>query len=148
MFTGFFRRHGRPIRVAVARAGGGLHNSASQLSFQRAQTLSKLPVRNPIYRVFVSIDSLISSSAFEFTDWLRRTAQAYSVFLDRFRISGMRRIFIDMIDDGATFGMFFGLGLLMFALPPFSGTGDIWNWAGNMPSRSPTSTARSSEDAA
>src|SRR6185503_13605501 len=58
---------------------------------------------------------------------LRRAAQAYSVFVDRFRISGIKRIFIDLIDDGATFGMFFGLALLMFALPPFSGTGDIWN---------------------
>ena len=89
--------------------------------------MSKLPVGNPIYRVFVWVDALISSSAFELTDGLRRAAQAYSVFVDRFRISGIKRIFIDLIDDGATFGMFFGLALLMFALPPFSGTGDIWN---------------------
>jgi penicillin-binding protein 1A len=116
------------VRVAVAPAVGGLHNSEhSNLTFWRAQTLNKLPVRNPIYRVFVWIDALISSTAFELTDWLRRSAQAYSVFVGRFRISGFRRILIDIIDDGATFGMFFGLGLLMFALPPFSGTGDIWN---------------------
>jgi penicillin-binding protein 1A len=89
--------------------------------------LSKLPIRNPIYRLFVRIDALVSSSVFELTDWLRRSASAYSVFVDRFRIRGIRRFFVDLIDDAATFGMFFGLGLLMYALPPFSGTGDIWN---------------------
>jgi penicillin-binding protein 1A len=89
--------------------------------------LNKLPIRNPIYRLFVRADALISSSVFEFTDWLRRSASAYSVFVDRFRIRGIRRLIVDLADDGATFGMFFGLGLLMYALPPFSGTGDIWN---------------------
>jgi penicillin-binding protein 1A len=77
--------------------------------------------------MFVRIDALISSSAFELTDWLRRSASAYSVFVDRFRIRGIRRLVVDLSDDAATFGMFFGLGLLMYALPPFSGTGDIWN---------------------
>jgi penicillin-binding protein 1A len=77
--------------------------------------------------MFVRIDALISSSAFELTDWLRRSASAYSVFVDRFRIRGIRRLVVDLSDDAATFGMFFGLALLMYALPPFSGTGDIWN---------------------
>ena len=89
--------------------------------------MNKLPIRNPIYRFFVRADALISSSVFEFTDWLRRSAAAYSVFVDRFRIRGIRRLIVDLADDGATFGMFFGLGLLMYALPPYSGTGDIWN---------------------
>jgi penicillin-binding protein 1A len=89
--------------------------------------LSKLPIRNPIYRFFVRIDSLVSSSVFEASDLIRRKGQAYSVFVDRFRIRGLKRLAVDLIDDGATFGMFFGLGLLMYALPPFSGTGDIWN---------------------
>jgi penicillin-binding protein 1A len=89
--------------------------------------LSKLPIRNPIYRLFVRIDALVSSSVFEASDLVRRKAMAYSVFVDRFRIRGLKRFVIDLVDDGATFGMFFGLGLLMYALPPFSGTGDIWN---------------------
>ena len=89
--------------------------------------MSKLPIRNPIYRMFVRLDALISSSVFEASDALRRWASAYSVFVDRFRIRGIRRFFVDILDDGATFAMFFGIGLLMYALPPFSGTGDIWN---------------------
>jgi penicillin-binding protein 1A len=89
--------------------------------------LNQLPVRNPIYRMFVKLDAVISSSVFELTDALRRWSSAYSIFVDRFRIRGIRRIIVDLTDDGATFAMFFGLGLLMYALPPFSGTGDIWN---------------------
>jgi penicillin-binding protein 1A len=34
---------------------------------------------------------------------------------------------VDLADDAATFGLVFAIGLLVFALPPFSGTGDIWN---------------------
>ncbi|HEY7766250.1 MAG TPA: PBP1A family penicillin-binding protein [Aestuariivirgaceae bacterium] len=89
--------------------------------------MSKLPINNPIYRAFVRLDALISSSVFEASEALRRWASAYSVFVDRFRIRGIRRFFVDILDDGATFAMFFGIGLLMYALPPFSGTGDIWN---------------------
>ena len=90
-------------------------------------SVSKLPVRNPLYRFFVELDSLISSSLFELSDWLRRAGMVYSNFVYRFRIRGIRRIFVDIVDDAASFAMFAGVGLLMYALPPFSGTGDIWN---------------------
>ena len=89
--------------------------------------MNKLPIRNPVYRFFVELDSLVSSTVFEVSDWLRRAGMVYSNFVYRFRIRGIRRIFVDIVDDGASFAMFAGLGLLMYALPPFSGTGDIWN---------------------
>jgi penicillin-binding protein 1A len=75
----------------------------------------------------MGLDALVGSTLFEISDGLRRRAMAYAVFLDRFRIRGFRRVLVDILDDGATFTMFAGIGLLMFALPPFSGTGDIWN---------------------
>jgi penicillin-binding protein 1A len=39
----------------------------------------------------------------------------------------LKRVFIDLLDDGLTFGVIFCFLLLAYALPPFSGTGDVWN---------------------
>jgi penicillin-binding protein 1A len=44
-----------------------------------------------------------------------------------FRISGIIRVLIDLIDDLMTFGVAASFALLAYALPPFSGEGDIWN---------------------
>ena len=59
---------------------------------------------------------------------LRRTGSAYSSWLHRyFLIRGLRRLVVGLADDGLTLGLLFAFALLAFALPPFSGTGDIWN---------------------
>jgi penicillin-binding protein 1A len=82
---------------------------------------------NPVYLFFWKADSFFSSWGYEALDALRRWGSAYSSFLYRFRISGLRRIAIDLLDDAATFGTAVAIAILAFALPPFSGTGDIWN---------------------
>ena len=89
--------------------------------------MSRLPFRNPLYRTFWIFDSYVSSGVFEAWDALKRWGSAYSSFLHRFRIKGPKRFAIDLIDDGATFGTVIAFGLLAYALPPFSGTGDVWN---------------------
>ena len=89
--------------------------------------MSKLPTSNAIYRFFWTFDSIVSSSVFEAWDGLKRGGSAYSSFLYRFKITGLRRIFVDLADDAATFGTVFAFCLLAYALPPFSGTGDVWN---------------------
>jgi penicillin-binding protein 1A len=80
-----------------------------------------------LFRQFWAFDSRVSSGLFEAWDFLKRWGSAYSSFLYRFRLAGMRRLFVGLIDDAATFGTIFVFGLLYFALPPFSGTGDVWN---------------------
>ena len=89
--------------------------------------MAKLPSNNIIYRFFWAFDSYVSSGVFETWDWLKRCGSAYSSFLYRFRLSGLRRIFFDLLDDFATFGTIAAFCLLAYALPPFSGTGDWWN---------------------
>jgi len=89
--------------------------------------VKKFKKTNPVYAFFWKADSFFSSWGFEVTDTLRRAGSAYSSFLYRFRISGLRRIVVDLLDDMATFGTVFAFGLLAYALPPFSGTGDVWN---------------------
>ncbi|MCB1378988.1 MAG: PBP1A family penicillin-binding protein [Alphaproteobacteria bacterium] len=89
--------------------------------------MSKLPARNSISGKLWRLDAIVSSAIFESWDWLKRFASAYSAFLYRFRLRGLKRIVIDLVDDGVTFGVLFCFGLLAYALPPFSGTGDVWN---------------------
>ena len=69
----------------------------------------------------------MSSSLFEVWDWLKRSGSGYSASLQRFRLRGPKRLVIDLLDDGVTFGVLFCFALLAYALPPFSGTGDVWN---------------------
>ena len=90
--------------------------------------MEKLPTRNPVYRAIWKGDAFVSSTLFEAWDALKRGGSAYSSFLYRyFRFSGVKRIIIDLMDDFFTFGVAIAFGLLAYALPPFSGTGDIWN---------------------
>jgi penicillin-binding protein 1A len=88
--------------------------------------LAKSPKKSS-YQTIMWLDSYVSSAVYEFFDGIKRTASAYSSFVQRFRLSGPKRIVIDLIDDMATFGTVIVFGLLAFALPPFSGTGDVWN---------------------
>jgi penicillin-binding protein 1A len=87
-----------------------------------------LPTRNWLFRAIWTADSYVSSTLFETWDVIKRGASAYSSFLHRhFRMSGPRRWLIDGLDDFFTFGVVIAFALLAYALPPFSGTGDIWN---------------------
>jgi penicillin-binding protein 1A len=73
------------------------------------------------------LDSYVSSGVYELLDAVRRSASAYSSFVHRFKLSGPKRLVVDLLDDMATFGTVVCFGLLAYALPPFSGTGDVWN---------------------
>lgn len=52
----------------------------------------------------LSIDSSIDAGMFATFRWLERRWTGYADFLDRFRISGFKRIFIDLTSDGLTYG--------------------------------------------
>ena len=90
--------------------------------------LSLLPTRNRIYRAIWTADSYVSSAVHEIWHALRAGGSAYSSWLYRwFRLSGLKRIVVDLVDDGFTFLVVLAFGLLAYAVPPFSGAGDIWN---------------------
>jgi penicillin-binding protein 1A len=70
----------------------------------------------------------VSTALFEIWDGVKRATSAYSSFLhSHFRLSGPRRWLIDLTDDVFTFGVVAAFGLITFALPTFSDTGDVWN---------------------
>ena len=89
--------------------------------------MSKLPSRESLSGRLWRADSIVSTAVFEAWDFLKRAHSAYRSFLERFRIRGLKRVFIDLLDDGVTFGVILCFLLLAYALPPFSGTGDVWN---------------------
>ena len=90
--------------------------------------MAKLPTRFMIIRTVWKGDAAFSSTMFEIWDGLKRAGSAYSSFLYRyFKVPRLLRPVIDIIDDMATFGTVIAFGLLAYALPPFSGTGDWWN---------------------
>ncbi len=76
---------------------------------------------------FLAVDSIVSTVLFEIGDAIRRGWSAYTSFLERFRVKGFRRFVVDILDDAATFALAFAFILVAFALPPFSGEGDVWN---------------------
>ena len=82
---------------------------------------------NAFTRFLWKLDGAVSSAVFETWDFLKRWGSAYSSFLNRFRLSGPKRMIVDLLDDGATFGTALAFVILAYALPPFSGTGDVWN---------------------
>ena len=82
---------------------------------------------NPFYRSFMALDLWLSSAGFEVVDFIQRSWSAYASWLERFRIRGLTRIAIDLTDDALTLGMGVAVIVAVVAIPPFSGTGDIWN---------------------
>ncbi len=90
--------------------------------------MSLLPTRNRIYRAIWTADSYVSSAVYEVGRSVRACGSAYSSWLYRwFRLVGLKRIVVDLVDDGFTFLVVLAFGLLAYAVPPFSGAGDVWN---------------------
>ncbi len=75
----------------------------------------------------MKLDEVFSHYAFELYDGLRRGWVTYSYFLMRFRVTGIKRFIVDLLDDAATFGTVFAIGIITVALPTLNETDDIWN---------------------
>ena len=90
--------------------------------------MSKLPTRHWLYRFVWTADSRVSTAVYETYATLRSWGSSYSSWLYRwFKLTGLKRILIDLIDDGITVLIAVVFALLAFALPPFDTSGDIWN---------------------
>jgi penicillin-binding protein 1A len=73
-------------------------------------------------------DAFISDSLYSVWAWCKRAGSAYSSFLYRyFALTGLKKTTVNGIDHSLTLGTVLAFGLLAYALPPFAGTGDVWN---------------------
>lgn len=90
--------------------------------------MARLPTRNVVFRAIWTADSFVSSTLFEVWDGVCRGGSAYSSFLYRhFKMTGPKRYLVDLTDDFATFTVVASFALLAYALPPWTGEGDIYN---------------------
>ena len=74
--------------------------------------MSKIPSHESLSGRLWRADGVVSTAVFETWDFLKRTHSAYRSFLERFRLRGVKRVFIDLLDDGLTFGVIFCFLLL------------------------------------
>ncbi|MBG1232249.1 transglycosylase domain-containing protein [Aestuariivirga litoralis] len=80
--------------------------------------MSQLPTRNRFFRMMWTADAFISSAVFETLRAIKSAYWSYSAWLYRwFRISGLQRVLVDLIDDGFTFGVVICFALLAYAVP-------------------------------
>lgn len=67
----------------------------------------------------LEVDSLIDDTLYHAGAALTRSYDAFTVFMDRFGVVGVKRIFVELASDGITFAVLGGLVLLAFAKPAF-----------------------------
>jgi penicillin-binding protein 1A len=89
--------------------------------------VSTFKKQSAVWRYIWKLDSYVSSAVYETFAALRRGFSAYSSILYRFRLSGFKRIVVDLLDDGLTFGTVAMVAVLALAIPPISETADVWN---------------------
>jgi len=89
--------------------------------------VSTFKKQNAVWRFIWKLDSYVSTGVYELFAALRRGLSAYSSTLYRFRLSGLKRVVVDLLDDGLTFGTMALFGVIAFAVPSFTETGDVWN---------------------
>ncbi|WP_137389941.1 transglycosylase domain-containing protein [Rhodoligotrophos defluvii] len=89
--------------------------------------MSKPRSDNVIYRFFFTLESWVGSALYEFGERVGRMWDNYAARLSPLKVSGLPRAFFEVGSDALTLGLIAALGILYYALPPFTGTGDIWN---------------------
>jgi penicillin-binding protein 1A len=89
--------------------------------------VSSLSPKGRFSQFLYDLDCRINSGVYSLYDWLCRFYSAYSAFLGRWRIRGLKRVFVDLVSDGATMGVLVAVGLLYYALPPIWEDDDIWD---------------------
>ncbi len=89
--------------------------------------MSDLNPKSQFSQLFYDLDCRINSGCYTAYEWLCRAYSAYSAFLGRWRIRGVKRVLADLVSDGATLGLMFAMGVMYYALPPVFETEDIWD---------------------
>jgi len=73
------------------------------------------------------IDAWLDSGFYKFSDYIANAYASYSSALGRWHIWGIRRIIVDLLSDGVTFGTALLFLMLYFALPPIKESDEIWH---------------------
>ncbi len=74
----------------------------------------------------LEVDAWVDSTAFSLWDRFTRSWEALIIFFRRFRVSGWRRFFIELLGEGATLGVAGSVVMLLLAIPAFQETEGDW----------------------
>lgn len=74
----------------------------------------------------LEIDSWVDSQLYESYRALVGAYDAFSAWMQRFHVSGLRRVAIELTSDAATFSIVGGIIVLAFAYPAFEHTDENW----------------------
>ncbi len=77
-----------------------------------------------IERFLLDLDARVDSAVFRSGAWLREYYERFSTFMDRFHVSGWRRVAVEVISEGATLSTGGLVVLLALAIPAFRETSD------------------------
>src|SRR5689334_19506961 len=67
-------------------------------------------------------DAWLDSALYEFWHALGRSYLAVEDFFSRFRVRGIKRLFVELLSDGLSFGTIGAVFVLALALPAFDAT--------------------------
>jgi penicillin-binding protein 1A len=84
-------------------------------------------VHDPFYRKekrrrksgFLAADAWLDSSLYEFWQGLGRGYTRFQDFMGRFRVSGIKRFFVEILSDGLSFGAIGAVLMMALAMPAF-----------------------------
>ena len=79
----------------------------------------------------IEVDAWINSTVYEVGRFVTGTAESFSIFMRRFRVTGFRRGFFEVLGDAVTIGTGGLLLLLALALPAFEATRTDWRTQGD-----------------
>ncbi len=77
-----------------------------------------------IERFLLDLDARIDSAVFHGAAWLREFYERYATYMDRFHVSGWRRLVIEFLSEGATLTTGGLVLMLALAIPAFRQTAD------------------------
>ena len=83
------------------------------------------PVRR-LGRMMLVADSWLDSSLYDGTTSARRHYEDFAMFMDRFHVSGLKRIGVELVCEGLTIAVGVGFVLLALSMPAFELTSEDW----------------------
>ncbi len=75
-------------------------------------------------KTLLDLDARLNAALFSFWVFLRAKAETYSAFMDRFHVSGFRRVAVEGLSETVTLGTAGAVLLLALAVPAFNETSD------------------------
>ena len=77
--------------------------------------------------VMRAASAALGSALFEVRERLRNAWAAYAAWLEHFRVRGIRRFLVGVVDDALSLGIVLIFGVIAYALPVFPLDDDAWN---------------------